>query len=123
MLIAMGMYAGMQVVTRALRTTEVAIATPPSETALPPAASNSLTPEARATAVAASPGRIVVLADDGNIVTLRADGSDLRALTEDASADRIYRQPTWSPSGERVAWAEIVYRWDAAQHGASHCAY
>ena len=50
----------------------------------------------------------MVLADDGNILTLRADGSDLRALTEDASADRIYRQPTWSPSGERVAWAEIV---------------
>jgi len=108
LLIAAGVYAGMQVVTRALRMTELAIETPPSETAVPPALSDSLTPEARATAVAANPGRIVVLADDGNIVTLRADGSDLRALTEDASADRIYRQPTWSPPGERVAWAEIV---------------
>ena len=74
MLIAMGMYAGMQVVTRALRTTEVAIATPSEAAALPPTASNSPTPEARANAVAANPGRIVVLADDGNIVTLRADG-------------------------------------------------
>ena len=107
-LIAAGVYAGMQVVTRALRTIELAIETPPSEMSPSPAASDSLTPEVAPTAVAASPGRIVVLADDGNIVTLRADGSDLRALTEDASADHIYRQPTWSPSGERVAWAEIV---------------
>jgi TolB protein len=108
MLVAMGMYAGMQVVTRALRTTELAIATLPSEMALPPAASDSLTPEARVTAVAVSPGRILALADDGNILTLQADGSDPRALTQDASTTRIYRQPTWSPSGERVAWAEIV---------------
>jgi TolB protein len=108
MLIAVGIYAGMQVVTRALRTTELAIATPRSEMALPPAASDSPTPEARATPAAVSPGRILALADDGNILTLRADGSDLRALTLDASVDRIYRQPTWSPSGERVAWAEIV---------------
>jgi TolB protein len=103
LLIAMGLYTGMQVVTRALRTFELA-----AETAPPSTPSDSPTPEARATTAAASPGRIVVLADDGNILTLRADGSDLRALTADASADRIYRQPAWSPSGERVAWAEIV---------------
>jgi TolB protein len=102
LLISAGVYAGMQVVSRALRTTEVAI-----ETATP-ALTDSPTPEARANAVADNPGRIVVLADDGNIVTLHADGSDSRSLTEDASADRVYRQPTWSPSGERVAWAEIV---------------
>lgn len=108
MLVAMGMYAGMQVVTRALRTTELAIATRPPELALSPTASNSLTPEARNAVVAVNPGRILALADDGNIRTLQADGSDPRALTQDASITRIYRQPVWAPSGERVAWAEIV---------------
>jgi TolB protein len=103
MLITAGVYAGMKVVARALRTTELAV-----ETARPSGIAPSPTPTVRAPAAAASPGRIVVLADDGNILTLRGDGSDLRVLTEDASADRVYRQPTWSPSGERVAWAEIV---------------
>ena len=47
LLIAVGVYAGMQVVTRALRTTEVAIETAPPPT-LPPALPDSPTPEARA---------------------------------------------------------------------------
>ncbi|MCZ7570608.1 MAG: hypothetical protein M5U01_18745 [Ardenticatenaceae bacterium] len=57
-----------------------------------------------------SANRLVVLGDDGNIYTVSPDGSDRQALTTDATTDHTYRQPTWSPSAERVAWVEIDSR-------------
>lgn len=57
-----------------------------------------------------SVNRLVVLGDDGNIYTIRRDGSERQALTSDASSDHLYRQPTWSPAVDRVAWVEIDSR-------------
>jgi TolB protein len=55
----------------------------------------------------ASRNRLLVLGVDGNIFTVKPDGADRLWLTDDASADHFYAQPTWSPTGERIAWAEI----------------
>lgn len=52
--------------------------------------------------------RLVVQGSDGNIYTVNPDGSERAALTDDASRTHIYQQPTWSPSGDRIAWAEIL---------------
>lgn len=54
--------------------------------------------------------RLLVLGDDSNIFTVRPDGSDRVALTTDADSRRFYRQPTWSPVGDKVAWVEIDTR-------------
>lgn len=51
--------------------------------------------------------RLVVQAADGNIYTVNPDGSDTIALTDDASRTHVYQQPTWSPTADRIAWAEI----------------
>ena len=42
-----------------------------------------------------------------NEPTVLPDGSQRIALTRDATRTRQYSQPTWSPSGERIAWAEV----------------
>lgn len=54
--------------------------------------------------------RLVILGDDGNIYTVGPDGSGQQALTSDATREHLYRQPTWAPSAERVAWVEIDAR-------------
>ncbi len=54
------------------------------------------------------PGRLLVLGADGNIVTMNPDGSQVVALTDDAAPGRAYLQPTWDPTGERVAWSELT---------------
>lgn len=54
------------------------------------------------------PGRLLVLGADGNIVTMNPDGSQVVALTDDASPGHAYLQPTWDPTGERVAWSELT---------------
>lgn len=54
--------------------------------------------------------RLLIQGVDGNLYTMRPDGSDRRAITNDATSLRQYAQPTWSPSGERIAWTEINQR-------------
>lgn len=51
--------------------------------------------------------RIAVQASDGNLYTVRPDGTDRVPLTQESAELRIYRQPTWSPDGARVAWVEV----------------
>jgi len=48
------------------------------------------------------------LGDDGNIYIVRPDGGERRALSSDAGPAHLYRQPTWSPLGDRVAWVEAT---------------
>ena len=56
----------------------------------------------------ATSNRLLVLGDDGNIYITRPDGSETRALSSDAGPSHLYRQPTWSPLGDRVAWVEAL---------------
>ena len=51
--------------------------------------------------------RLLVQGIDGNLYTMRPDGSERVLLTNDASSHHQYIQPTWSPSGNQIAWAEI----------------
>ena len=51
--------------------------------------------------------RLLILGADGNLFTTDPDGRRAVALTTDASPTRFYSQPTWSPSGERIAWTRI----------------
>ncbi|HXF62179.1 MAG TPA: hypothetical protein VNK95_11210 [Caldilineaceae bacterium] len=65
----------------------------------------------QAQAAAAPPAnRLLVQGVDGNLYTMSPDGSSRLALTNDASSLHQYLQPTWSPTGERIAWAEIDAR-------------
>jgi TolB protein len=52
--------------------------------------------------------RLLVLNKEGNLFTIKPDGSARLDLTTDANRQHIYAQPTWSPTGERIAWAEIT---------------
>jgi TolB protein len=54
--------------------------------------------------------RLLVHGVDGNLFTIRPDGTDRVALTNDASSLHQYMQPTWSPSGNKIAWAELDNR-------------
>jgi TolB protein len=54
--------------------------------------------------------RLLVQGVDGNLYTIRPDGSERAALTNDATSLRQYIQPTWSPSGSQIAWAELDSR-------------
>jgi TolB protein len=51
--------------------------------------------------------RIVAQGADGNLYTVRPDGTGRVALTEDSAELRVYRQPTWSPDAQNIAWVEI----------------
>ncbi len=51
--------------------------------------------------------RLLVQGADGNIYTIDPDGNNALALTNDATAERLYTQPTWSPLGEEIAWSRI----------------
>jgi len=51
--------------------------------------------------------RIVVNGMDGNVYTIRPDGTDGRMLTCDASTNKKYRQPTWSPLADRIAFSSM----------------
>jgi TolB protein len=43
----------------------------------------------------------------GNLFTIDADGGNRFAITNDATANRIYSQPTWSPDGSYIAFAQV----------------
>lgn len=60
------------------------------------------------TDVAELPGRLVVIDDGGNIVTMDPDGSDPAPITEDAGDSAGYRQPTFSPVADTLAWSQIT---------------
>lgn len=55
----------------------------------------------------ASSNRLLVLSEEGNLFTINPDGSGRFDLTTDANPSHFYTQPTWSPTGERIAWAEV----------------
>ncbi len=54
-----------------------------------------------------SSNRLLVVGLDGNVTTMNPDGSDRFNLTADASPQKQYLQPTWSPDGQTVAWTEV----------------
>ena len=54
--------------------------------------------------------RLLVVAENGGLYTIKPDGADRRPLTDDPASNYQYRQPTWSPSAERIAWVEIETR-------------
>lgn len=54
--------------------------------------------------------RLLIQDIDGNLFTTRPDGSERVALTTDASSQHQYLQPTWSPTGNKIAWAELDTR-------------
>ncbi|MBI3959579.1 MAG: PD40 domain-containing protein [Chloroflexi bacterium] len=51
--------------------------------------------------------RLLFIGADGNLYSADPDGGRVLALTADASLTRLYSQPTWSPTGERIAWTRI----------------
>lgn len=54
--------------------------------------------------------RLLIQGVDGNLYTVRPDGSERVALTNDATSLHQYLQPTWSPTGNKIAWAEVDTR-------------
>ena len=54
--------------------------------------------------------RILVLSEEGDVFTIDPDGEQRVELTSDAEADLQHRQPVWSPTGARVAWATFDAR-------------
>ena len=54
--------------------------------------------------------RLLIQGGDGNLYTVKPDGSERVALTNDASSLHQYNQPTWSPTGSKIAWTEIDNR-------------
>jgi hypothetical protein len=61
--------------------------------------------------------RLLVQGVDGNLFTIRPDGSERVPLTNDASSLHQYLQPTWSPSGSKIAWAEVDSRTGEVKSG------
>ncbi len=59
------------------------------------------------TEVADLPGRLVVVDESGNIVTTDPDGSNPVEITDDGGEAAGYRQPSFSPVADTVAWSEI----------------
>ena len=66
-------------------------------------------------AVQPDPSRILVLSNEGDVFTTDPDGERRVDLTSDAEVDLQHRQPVWSPTGERIAWATIDARGDTPQ--------
>lgn len=55
----------------------------------------------------ASTNRLLVVGVDGNLFTIAPTGGERFYLTSDANSQRLYTQPTWSTTGERIAWGAI----------------
>jgi hypothetical protein len=54
------------------------------------------------------PGRIAVVDERGNLITFDPDGSDVAVVAEAVAGESEVRQPTWSPSGDRIAWVRLA---------------
>ncbi|MFQ5966007.1 MAG: TolB family protein [Acidimicrobiia bacterium] len=54
-----------------------------------------------------SPQYVGFLDETGNVALASPGGGTVRQLTEDASDQLIYRQPTWAPGGNLIAWTAI----------------
>jgi WD40-like Beta Propeller Repeat len=52
-------------------------------------------------------GRIAVVDASGTLTVFGADGSDAVVLADSVPGETLVQQPTWSPDGERIAWAEL----------------
>lgn len=55
-----------------------------------------------------SRNRILGIDRSGNLFTMDADGGNRFAITTDATASRVYSQPTWSPDGSHIAFAQVI---------------
>lgn len=51
--------------------------------------------------------QLLIVGADGNLFLVDATSGKRFALTTDATPRRQYLQPTWSPDGERIAWARL----------------
>lgn len=51
--------------------------------------------------------RLLITGIDGNIYTMDGDGGNRARITDDASSSRVYTQPTWSPTGEQIAFSRL----------------
>lgn len=51
--------------------------------------------------------RLLAIGFDGNLFTVDGDGDNRLELTTDASSQRRYLQPTWSSSGEQIAYTRV----------------
>lgn len=56
---------------------------------------------------AAPHNRLLIQGVDGNIYTTDPTGANRQAVTDDASRGCSYQQPTWSPSGEQIAFSRV----------------
>ena len=54
--------------------------------------------------------RILILSAEGEVFTVDPDGDNRVDLTNDAGPAFQHRQPVWSPTGERIAWATFDAR-------------
>ena len=50
----------------------------------------------------------MVLDRSGNVAVLAPDGGGSSQITDDAGAEQVYLQPTWSPSGDRVVVTSLT---------------
>ena len=49
--------------------------------------------------------QLAIIDANGNISVIDRDGVEIAAVTTDAAPDSVYFQPTWSPDGDRLAFA------------------
>ena len=90
-----------------------------------------LAAQARLTQEASSPparpdNHLLVTGADGNLFLVDAESGKRFALTTDASPQRRYVQPSWSPDGDRIAWTRLdgrrstveVSRFDGSERAA-----
>jgi Tol biopolymer transport system component len=64
-------------------------------------------PSPQATGVPGAIGRIAAVDASGTLTVFEADGSDAIVLADSVPGETLVRQPTWSPDGERIAWAQL----------------
>lgn len=51
--------------------------------------------------------RLLIVGTDGNIFTMSPTSGNRVELTSGASARLLFRQPTWNPVGDQIAWTQV----------------